>query len=220
MRPPGLALALLLSPVLAPGCIEMREPPPRPLALPAWIAPAGEGGDPARDMIRDAAEGFADQGRGLAGRPAEAARAVAQLEYLAAVIPAGGRWAPISPSAGFALRGARQELRGALGTREGAPPGAVVEALSTAAAALRGGDRGAAGRALSPRLFNPGGAETLARLGDLGTLPQAAEATALVAREAARLDADRRWFGTAPTDAAVTTGGRAGTFGIGAGVGY
>ena len=43
-----------------------------------------------------------------------------------------------------------------------------------------------------------------------------AEATALVAREASRLDADRRWLGAATTDAAVA-GGRDGTLGFGAG---
>ena len=160
MRPRDLVLVLLLSLPLAPGCAEMREPL-RPVALPAGIAPAGAGGDPAVEVIRAAAEGFADQGRGLAGRPAEAAQAAARLEYLAAAIPAGGRWAPMSPSVGFTLQGARQELRGALGTREDASPDAVVEALAAAAAAaLRGSDRASAGRALSPRLFLPGGAET------------------------------------------------------------
>jgi hypothetical protein len=189
--------------LLLPGCDEMRRPPLGE-GLPVVLTP-GEG-DPARGVILAAAQDFSDLGRPLSGQPARAALAAARLEYLAAAIPTNPRFAPMTPSVGFALRGARDELRSALGTRAGAPPAAVIRALAGAATALQAGDRAAAARALPPDLFSPGGAETVQRLGALGPLPQAMGATQLVAQEMARLDVDRRWFGSAASDPAAAGG--------------
>lgn len=188
---PLLAAAALLA---GGGCAELRTPPPGE-GLPALLSP--DPGDPLRGTIRATAADFTDSGRALAGRPREAALAAARLEYLAAAIPGDPRFAPMPASAGLALRNARAELRAALGTREDAAPRAVIAALVAAARALGAGDTAAATRALSPSLFQPGGPETLRRLGELGPLSSAMLASQQVAREMARLDAERRWFGTA-----------------------
>ncbi|GGG42028.1 hypothetical protein GCM10010964_31900 [Caldovatus sediminis] len=197
---PLFAVAALL---VGGGCAELRTPP-QDRGLPLLLSP--DPGDPLRGTVRAAASDFAESGRALAGRPREAALAAARLEYLAAAVPSDPRFAPMPASVGFALLTARAELRSALGTRTEAPPRPVIVALAEAARALGAGDPAAAARALSPALFEPGGAATLQRLGELGPLPAAMLAAQQAAREMARLDADQRWFGTAATEPGVSAG--------------
>lgn len=205
---------VLLLLALAAGCAEMRQAPP---AIPtAALAPGSADG--VRGAIEAMAPAFADRARGLAGRPAEAAQAAAQLEFVTAAIPRDPRYAPIPEGIQRELLLARQELRDALGTDEAASPEVVVPALLAAAAALRAGDTARATRALPAPTFRPGGARSLVRLGELGPLPQAAIASALVQREVARLDAEGRWLGGRPVDASgatITTFGLGGNTGVG-----
>jgi len=207
---PGVLLLL----VLAAGCAEMKQAPP---ATPtAALAPGSADG--VRGSIEAMAPAFADRARGLAGRPAEAAQAAAQLEFVTAAIPRDSRYAPIPEGVRRELLLARQELRDALGTAKDAVPEAVVPALLAAAAALRAGDQARAARALQAPTFRPSGARSVVRLGELGPLPQAAIATALVQREVARLDAEGRWLGGRPVDASgntITTFGLGGNTGVG-----
>ncbi|TDH64282.1 hypothetical protein E2C06_02795 [Dankookia rubra] len=200
--------------VLAAGCAEMKQAPP---ALPtAALAPGSADG--VRGSIEAMAPAFADRARGLAGRPAAAAQAAAQLEFITAAIPRDPRYAPIPEGVRRELLLARQELRDALGTDEDATPEVVVPALLAAAAALRAGDQARAARALPAPTFRPGGARSVARLGELGPLPQADNASAMVQREVARLDAEGRWLGVRPVDASgnlITTFGLGGNTGVG-----
>jgi hypothetical protein len=199
---------------LAAGCAEMKQAPP---AIPtAALAPGSADG--VRGSIEAMAPAFADRARGLAGRPAEAAQAAAQLEFVTAAIPRDPRYAPIPEGVRRELLLARQELRDALGTADDAAPGAVVPALLAAAAALRAGNQARAAQALPAPTFRPGGARSVVRLGELGPLPQAAIATAMVKREVARLDAEGRWLGGRPVDASgntITTFGLGGNTGVG-----
>jgi hypothetical protein len=172
------------------GCAELQAP--RSAGRVPPVLAAGNP-DPVRAAVPAAARAFADQGRSLARQPAAAARAAAQLELITDELARDQRWAPLPTNVGFELRSARSELRAALGTRPDAPPEAVVRALANAYAALSREDRAAAAAALSPELFNPGGAETLDRLSSPGPLPQAGIATALADQEVTRLERDRRW---------------------------
>ncbi|MFC7477021.1 hypothetical protein ACFQS7_21825 [Dankookia sp. GCM10030260] len=205
------ALMLLL---LAAGCAEMRQAPP---AIPtAALAP--NSADGVRGAIEAMAPAFADRARGLADRPAEAAQAAAQLEFVTAAIPRDPRYAPIPEGIRRELLLARQELRDALGTADDATPEAVVPALLAAAGALRTGDRARAARALPAPIFRPGGTRSVDRLGELGPLPQAAIASELLQREVARLDAEGRWLAGRPVDASgnlITTFGLGGNTGVG-----
>lgn len=178
------ALALLL---LATGCAEVTRPPPPP--PPLGLVGAIPAADPLRAALDAAAAAFADRGAALAGRPAEAALAVAQLEYVAANLPRSPRYAMLAGGVGRDLALAREEVRDALGIAEAAEPAEVVRALLAAARALRAGDRQAAAAALAPPLFRPGGARSLARLGELGPLPQAAIATITASQAVAHADA-------------------------------
>ncbi|WP_431269791.1 hypothetical protein [Dankookia sp. P2] len=206
--------AVLLLVVLAAGCAEMRQAP-RPIPT-AALAP--NSADSVRGAIEAMAPAFADRARALAGRPAEAAQAAAQLEFVTAAIPRDPRYAPIPEGVRRELLLARQELRDALGTDDAATPEAVVPALVAAAAALRAGDQSRAAQALSAPTFRPGGARSIVRLGELGPLPQADNASAMVQREVARLDAEGRWLGGRPVDASgntITTFGLGGNTGVG-----
>jgi hypothetical protein len=180
---------LALVPPLVTGCAELRTPPPMPASVLAG------GGAPLRAAVAASAAAFADAGAGLAGRPAEAALAIARLEALEMEVAGRRAWPMLSPSIGYAMRTARNETRAALGVAQQAPGAQVVRALGTVAARLRAGDRAGAADALTPDIFEPGGEATLDRLGALGPLPAAQQATAALAREVRRLDLDRGWDG-------------------------
>lgn len=179
---PGLAL------VLAGGCelaAEVRRVPPAP-------PPPGlvliETPDPLRAALDEAAAAFADRGQDLAGQPARAAQALAQLEYVAATLPADQRYAAVAANYGRDLALARDEGRDALGVMVAAPAPAVTRALLAAAAALRAGNAAGAAAALPAPMFRPGGAESVARLGELGPLPQVAVTMTTTQQAVAQID--------------------------------
>jgi hypothetical protein len=175
---------LLAAPPLLGGCVG-SSPPGLSVALPP---DAVEGaGDPTRAAIINTAYAFANPGT-LAGRPAEAARAVANYEYLVVEIPNGPRWVGFSPLVGVELRRGLPDVRSAVGIAPDAPPQLVVDALYTVVRALRADDLEAARRALRPSLFDAGGEATLARLTNLPRLPRAEFATSLAANEMNRQD--------------------------------
>ncbi len=184
MRPAAVAFALSL-PLAACG----GGPVPPHASLPP-DAVAGVG-DPTRAAIVSSAYAFNAPGGVARRRPAEAARAVAQVEHLATEIPHGPRWAEFSPLVGRELVAARGELRSALGIAPDAPPQAVVDALYAASRALAAGDGAAAERLLPPPAFRDG-RTTLARLASLPPLPRTGTATALTEREMIRVDQTSR----------------------------
>jgi hypothetical protein len=184
-------IAVLLLPLVsscAPG------PLPPSVSLPPDAVQGA--GDPTRAAIITTANVFAAPGS-IAGQPALAARAAAQLEYLAVEIPTGPRWRGFSPNVSLELEKAQPEVRSALGINPAAPPQAMIDSLYAASRALTAGDRAAVDRILVPPLYPAGPATTLQRLSALPFLPQANFATALAAREMNRLDDDggRRGFG-------------------------
>jgi hypothetical protein len=153
-------------------------------------------GDPTRAAIITTANVFAAPG-GVAGRPALAARAAAQLEYLAVELATGPRWVGFSPLVALEFRRTQPELRAALGIDPAAPPQAVIDSLYAASRALAAGDRAAVERILAPPLYPAGAAATLQRLAAMPFLPHANFATTLALREMSRLDEDgqRGFFG-------------------------
>lgn len=190
------------------GCAEIRQAPPAP---PRLVAPGAA--DPVRGAIEAMAPAFADRARGLAGRPAAAAQAAAQLEYVTAIVPRDPRYGAIPESLRRDLVLARAELRDALGVDEDAVPERVVFALLSVASALRAGHAGRAAAALPSPMFRPGGERSVARLGELGPLPQVSIASANMVQALARLDATGGWPGGRPGE---TNEGIASTFGFGA----
>ncbi len=143
----------------AAGCA-----PPGPQSQQGCVSPPPDAvqgaGNPTRAAILNAAYVFGSPAS-LGGRPAEAARAVAQLGYFASEIP----------TVGLALRG-RGRRPGPLGIAPQAAPQSVVDALFAISRALGAGDGAAAQRSLTPPAF-PNGPHTLQRLSSLPPLPAA-----------------------------------------------
>ncbi|HEY4252640.1 MAG TPA: hypothetical protein VGM87_15620 [Roseomonas sp.] len=131
--------------------------------------------DPGRGAILNASYAFATRSR-LAGRPADAAIALAQAEFLAVDLETNQRWREFSPVVPLGFQGARAEWRAAAGIAADAQPQAVINALTTARAWLVGGDAARAAAALPAPLFQGGGNAALARLAALPALPRTADA--------------------------------------------
>ena len=187
-RYPVTVLLVLLISACTPG------PVPPSVSLPPDAVQGA--GDPTRAAIITTANVFAAPGS-IAGQPALAARAAAQLEYLVIEIPTGPRWRGFSPNVSLELEQARPELRSALGIDPAAPPQAVIDSLYEASRALTAADRAAVERILVPPIYPAGPAITLQRLSAMPILSHANFATALAAGEMNRLDDDggRRGFG-------------------------
>lgn len=148
-------------------------------------------GDPVRGAALWAPRNLADTSR-WAGRPAEAALAVAQLEFLASELATDPRYAPeINPAVLQTLQVARAEMRGFLGIPDAADPQVVIEAMRRAGAALRDGSRVRAEAALSGPAFPEGPQAVLAKLDAMPRLPRTANAAGMVAAEFERLDRRR-----------------------------
>lgn len=148
-------------------------------------------GDPVRGAALYAPRNLGDTSRWV-GRPADAALATEQLEFLASELASNPRYAPeIDPSVTQRLEFARAEMRGFLGIAPDAAPALVRAGLRATAEGLRAGSRARAEAALSGPAFTAGPAGTLARLGAMPYLPRTAEAAGGVAAEFDRLDRRR-----------------------------
>ncbi len=169
----GLLLSLGLS-----GCNGFKLPTEETAYLPR-IDYAGAG-DPVRAAIGNTAYVFSAPGT-MAGRPAAAARAIAEMEYLRVEVmfnPRSSGGGEVTASTLYPS--AQREWRRALGIAPAAPAQAVIDGLFGVARALGNGQEGAAAAALNPAVFTLGATQTLARLAALPDLPitnQAAQET-------------------------------------------
>jgi hypothetical protein len=97
-------------------------------------------------------------------KPAEAARAIADLEWLADSLPRNPHWNRASSVGLNGLQQARWEARRVLGIPERAPAQAVINGLSAAAQAIEANDQAAVARALPRSVFPVGPQEMVRRL--------------------------------------------------------
>jgi hypothetical protein len=168
------------------GLLGACNMPPPPVAT----LPEATGGrallDPARQAIFHTASVFASR-TPMAGRPAEAAQAIAEAEFLAVELRHNSRWTEMQPLAQVAFEQARPEWRAALGIAADAPPQAVIDAMTRVRLAYAGQDPAAAAAALAPPLVTPGGAAALARLAALPPLPRTARAASMAEQELWRM---------------------------------
>lgn len=156
---------LLLLPLLALAACTPAEPPP---ALPAALAPTDTSRDTSLQVGASVGAFFV---RPRPGEPAEAARAIAELEWLATSLPQSPQWMGLSGTGMVQLTQARNEARAALGIPRGAPSQAVIEGLTATAAALQANDRAAVARALPRGVFTLGPEATVARLAEPPRVP-------------------------------------------------
>jgi hypothetical protein len=163
------ASLLLLAPLaaLAACTAQPREPTP---TLPAGTAPA----DPVRDPTVQVGQAIASFfRRPPADQPAQAARAIAELEWLASTLPTNPQWAAVPSSGILELGQARNEARSALGIPRNAASQAVINGLSGAATGIEAGDRAAVARALPRSVFPLGPEEIVRRLAQPPNVPSA-----------------------------------------------
>ena len=167
-----LRLTLLALPLLA-ACAS--QPPAETARLPRDAVLGA--GDPARSAVFSTNAVFAQRSP-AAGHPAEAARAIAQMEFLAVDLPQNTNLSSPSPTLVPELATARAEWREVLGIASDAPAQPVINALFAAGRALDAGQVDAAASALPNSIFRKGGAATVSQLAALPRLPRTAMAAA------------------------------------------
>ena len=150
----------------------------------ARLAPGqlGTGFDPDTTAVYQAQWAFADAGRTY-GRPIEAARAAASMDYIAGQLYTSPRWARVSALTKEQLLQGRQEVRAALGIPPNTPSQAVVDHLAAAGNALAAGDQPAALALLSGPTFTAPPDQVLARLSNMPYLRMANVSTMRAANE-------------------------------------
>ena len=174
----GLALAAC-APRPAP------KPAPKPAIDTAGLSSARWGAlwglqDAGAATLSTARWAFADAGN-LAGDPAEAARAVAAIEYLAGEMNTDPRWFFLSSAAKDELLDARTALRALVGAAPEARSQVVMDNLIDFAARLKADDTAGARAQLTLAAF-PNPDETMRRLQALPFSPIANLATAHAAQ--------------------------------------
>jgi hypothetical protein len=168
---------------------------PQPIPVYASLPPDAilGAGDPLRSAVANTSVAFSSP-QGLAGRPAEAAQAVAQMEFLAVQIPDNPRYPGISPTVAGQFERARREWRATLGIPEDQLPQAVIDALYAASRAIRAGRMDAAAAALPASIFPQGGQTALLRLASLPSLPQTNQAAVAASETLQRSETSRGRF--------------------------
>jgi len=181
---PAVRAALLCLPLLA-GCGAVQQPPNGWATLPNDAVVGA--GDPVRAAILNTAYVFGNPGS-VAGRADQAARAVANYEFLTVELPYGARWRGFNPAVATELAAGQREVLNAFGIAPNAPTQQVVDSLYAASRALRAGDQAAAERILSQPAFTLGGPATLQRLAAMPVLPRASAAARFAEGELDRQD--------------------------------
>ena len=164
-----LRSGLLLACLLASGC-AWETPPADTARLPPNAFGVYADGD--IGAINQAAWAFASPAR-TRNDPADAARAVAAVDYLAGELNTSPRWQFMSVLTKMEMLQARAEVRQAMGIGSAAPSQEVVNRMLFTADALRAGDQPAAVAALQGPFFSRPPQQTLAMLSNMPYLREA-----------------------------------------------
>lgn len=164
---------ILLGALALAACGPTAPPP----TIPASAAPGERVIDP---IVRAGNNATAFFRRPQPNQPAAAARAIADIEFLAGAVPVDARWQ--TSSATVQLTQARNQGRQALGIPASAPAQGVIDGLTRAADALDANDRAAAAQALPASIFTAGPEQTLRRLAQPPRIPTAGAALAALGR--------------------------------------
>ena len=184
-------LLLIAACLLPAGCAGGLQPVAPDTAR---LAPGalGSNGDPDVAAVNLAQWAFADAGRTY-GRPIEAARAAASMDYIAGELYTSPRWSNISALTKEQLLQGRAEVRAALGIAPGTPSQVVVDRLIFAGNALAAGDQAAAVAQLGAPVFAGTGEQVLARLSNMPYLRMANVSTMRAANQLFESDSDERF---------------------------
>jgi hypothetical protein len=162
--------ALLVGLTVA-ACAPQGPPPTLPQSLGGGTAAVGR--DPVV-VVGQSAVGFFRNPQ--ANQPAEAARAIAELEWLADTLPRNPRWQTASATGLNELQQARWQARSALGIPQSAPAQGVINGLAAAAQAIEANNQAALASALPAAVFPAGPQGTVQRLSAPPSVPSAMQA--------------------------------------------
>ncbi|MBR0651512.1 hypothetical protein GXW78_17715 [Roseomonas terrae] len=163
--------ATLLLALAVAACAPEGPPPTLPQSLGG--GPAAVGRDP-MVLVGQEVVGFFRNPQ--ANQPAEAARAVAELEWLADTLPRNPRWQTANATGLTALQQARYEARSALGIPQNAPAQSVINGLSAASTAIAANNQAALASALPRNVFPVGPQAVVQRLSAPPSVPSAMQA--------------------------------------------
>lgn len=163
IRRPAILLALAVA-----ACAPQGPPPTLPGASDAMV-----GRDPIV-VVGQQVVGFFRAPQ--ANQPAEAARAIAELEWLADTMPRNPRWQTASATGLNDLSQARWEARRALGIPQNAPAQGMINGLSAAASAIAANNQTALAAALPRNIFTLGPAATVQKLSEPPAVPSVMQA--------------------------------------------
>ncbi|MBR0651513.1 hypothetical protein GXW78_17720 [Roseomonas terrae] len=164
------ASALLLA-LASAACAPVGPPPNLPASLGGSDAMVGR--DPIVVVGQEVVGFFRDP---QANQPAAAARAIAELEWLADTLPNNPRWMTASDAGINSLQESRWEARRALGIPQRAPAQAVINGLAAAARAIDANDQAALARALPRSVFPLGPQAIVQRLSQPPSVPDVMQA--------------------------------------------
>lgn len=167
LRPTAAMLTLLA----AVACAPAGPPPTLPQSL------GGPEGMVTRDPVVQVGQSVIGFFRSpQANQPAAAARAIAELEWLADTMPTNPRWQTASGTGLNELAQARWEARNALGIPRTAPGQAVINGLAAAASAIDANNQTALAAALPVSVFPLGPQATVQRLSQPPSVPSVMQA--------------------------------------------
>jgi len=162
--------ALLLALTVA-ACAPEGPPPNLPQSLGGSTAAVGR--DPIVVVGQEVVAFYRDP---QPNQPAAAARAIAELEWLADTLPNNPRWMTASDVGINSLIESRWTARRALGIPQSAPAQAVINGLAAAATAISANDQAALARALPRNVFTLGPQGTVRVLAQPPSLPDVMQA--------------------------------------------
>lgn len=170
----------LLAALLLAGCASQDRRVP---SVPVPSSLQRGAGDPATAAIHVTAYVFG-QPQSVAGKPADAADSIAQLEWLVDNLATDQRWIPMPALVLPNMRAGRDEVRRAFGVPLDLSTTDAVQGFDAAAQALRSFDLVGAGESLGAMVGEDRVGRALDLLANLPRFPRAAFATAEAQRGA------------------------------------
>ncbi|GGI97788.1 hypothetical protein [Neoroseomonas lacus] len=156
--------AILLTLLATAACTQ-----PERTTLPEGLGPQGAvSRDPSVAVGQEIVDFFRTP---QPNQPAAAARAIAELEWLADTLPSNPRYQTASATGLNELAQARSEARTALGIPRAASNQAVINGLAGAARAIEAGNQQALAAALPRNVFTLGPQATVQRLSQPPSVP-------------------------------------------------
>jgi hypothetical protein len=162
-----LRLILLAASLASLAACSYIDPAPSTAVMPPGAL--GTNGDIDTRSLDIAAYSF---GRVMRNNPADAADAIAALDYMGGELNTNPRWIGMDPLTRAQMLQARETLRSYVGISQAAPSQAVVDTMLALAQAYRAGDKAGVQQLLANPIFTVPPAEVQAHLAYIPLMPE------------------------------------------------